>query len=149
MLALRPRVLDEGGLPAAVRIVAEEASRDGGFEVAVDVRAGRFAPPGEELAYRTVREAIINGARHSRARHVRISITAAEGELTGVVEDDGVGFDIEQVRSRGDAKLHIGLATMAERVRLARGWVEVASRPGEGTTVRFSIPTGWSPGSPG
>jgi PAS domain S-box-containing protein len=147
MFELRPRVLDEAGLPAAVRVLAEDASRDGGFEVAVDVLAGRFARPVEELAYRTVREAVINCARHSRATRVRISIAKAEGELMGVVQDDGVGFDMERVQSRAGAKLHIGLAAMAERVRLARGTVEVASRPGEGTTVRFSIPTGPSLGS--
>jgi len=147
MFELRPRVLDEAGLPAAVRLLADDASRDGGFEVEVDVAAGRFARPVEELAYRTVREAVINCARHSRAARVRISISEAEGELRGVVEDDGIGFDMEQVQSRADAKLHIGLAAMGERMRLARGSLEIASGPGEGTTVRFSIPTGSRLGS--
>jgi signal transduction histidine kinase len=89
-----------------------------------------------------VREAVINCARHSGAGKIRISIAAGSAELTGLVEDDGVGFDMEQVRSRDGANLHIGLDSMAERVRLARGTLEVVSSPGEGTSVRFTIPTG-------
>jgi PAS domain S-box-containing protein len=142
MFELRPSVLDEAGLAAAVRLLADEASRDGGFEVSVDVAEGRFTRSAEELTYRTVREAVINCVRHGRAGKIRISIAAGSAELTGVVEDDGVGFDIDQVRSREGANLHIGLDSMAERVRLARGTLEIVSRPGKGTSVQFTIPTG-------
>jgi PAS domain S-box-containing protein len=142
MFELRPRVLDDAGLSAAVRLLADEASRDGALEIDVDVVEGRFTRSAEELAYRTVREAVINCARHSGAGKIRISIAAGSAELTGLVEDDGVGFDMEQVRSRDGANLHIGLDSMAERVRLARGTLEVVSGPGEGTSVQFTIPTG-------
>jgi PAS domain S-box-containing protein len=139
MFELRPRILDEGGLLPAIRLLADEAARDGGFEARVQVVEGRFARSVEELVYRTVREAVINCARHSHATLVQISIVHVQGELRGFVEDDGRGFDPEQVRSRDGANLHAGMAAMVERVRLNRGTVEVASTPGAGTTVRFVI----------
>ena len=142
MFELRPRVLDDAGLAAAVRLLADEASRDGGFAVSVDVAEGRFTRTAEELAYRTVREAVFNCARHSGAGRIRISISAGSAGLNGIVEDDGVGFDMEQVRTRDGANLLGGLASMAERVRLAGGTLEIVSRPGEGTSVHFTIPTG-------
>jgi PAS domain S-box-containing protein len=140
MFELRPRILDEAGLLPAIRLLADDVSRDGGFETRVEVVDGRFGRPVEQLVYRTVREAMINCARHSRAALVRVSIVHEAGEIRGCVEDDGRGFDQELVRSRDGASLHVGMAAMVERVRLARGTADVASAPGAGTTVRFAIP---------
>jgi PAS domain S-box-containing protein len=142
MFELRPRVLDEDGLAAALRLLAAEAAADAGFTVEVSAPDGRFSRAVEELVYRTVREAVLNSVRHSGAGTVRITVVEQPGELHGTVADDGVGFDLVSVGSRSDANLHIGLAAMAERVRLARGELEVASAPGAGTTIRFTIPEG-------
>ena len=59
----------------------------------------------------------------------------------GEVADDGRGFDLEDVRSRPGAALHMGLDSMVERVRAAGGEVTIVSRPGGGTRVRFAVPT--------
>ncbi|MDX6547500.1 MAG: hypothetical protein QOG33_1050 [Gaiellales bacterium] len=91
--------------------------------------------------YRTVREAVLNCVRHSAAGMVRITVVEQPGELRGTVADDGAGFDVESVSRRSDANLHIGIAAMTERVRLAHGDLTVASSPRVGTTVRFMIPT--------
>jgi PAS domain S-box-containing protein len=140
MFELRPRVLDEEGLLAALRLLAREAANDAGFAVDISVPDRRFSRPVEELVYRTVREAVLNCVRHSGAATVRITVVQQPGELRGMVADDGVGFDLESVSSRSDANLHIGMAAMAERVRLARGDLDVESSPHDGTTIRFTIP---------
>jgi PAS domain S-box-containing protein len=140
MFELRPRVLYEDGLAAALQLLAREAAADAGFAAEVSVPDRRFSRAVEELVYRTVREAVLNCVRHSAASTVWITVVEQPGELHGTVVDDGVGFDLESVGSRSDANLHIGMAAMAERVRLARGDLEVASAPSAGTTVRFTVP---------
>ena len=140
MFDLRPRLLDDEGLFAAISDLAEEFTRDDGFVATVKVPQRRLPRAVEELAYRTVREAVINCARHGRAAHIAITIDAVDGVLAGEVADDGVGFDPVAVGAREDANLHVGIASMIERVRLARGEIELESAPGAGTTVRFRIP---------
>jgi PAS domain S-box-containing protein len=142
MFELRPHVLDERGLAAAVKLLADQVSRDSGISVEVEIPLTRFEPSLEELVYRTIREALINAARHSGASQVRISLSEQGGQLGGLVEDDGAGFDMEHVRARDDANLHFGLRSMIERVRVAHGTVDVRSGPGAGTSVSFSLPTG-------
>ena len=68
------------------------------------------------------------------------------GLLRCTITDDGVGFDPEAVHERPEAGLHLGLAALAERLRLARGVIDVGSAPGVGTEIRFAVPVG--PGSP-
>ncbi len=140
MFNLRPRLLDDEGLSAAISQLADEFARDDGFEATVQVPQRRLPRAVEELAYRTVREAVINCARHGRAGHLAITIEIVDGVLVGEVADDGVGFDPGAIGARRDANLHVGIASMAERVRLARGEIEIESAPGAGTTVRFRMP---------
>ena len=91
--------------------------------------------------YRTVREAVINCARHSRAKHVRVDVSGHGDRIDGSITDDGVGFDPKAVRRRDGAELHLGLPALAERLRLVNGWLKIESRPGYGTVVTFSVPT--------
>lgn len=139
MFELRPRVLDEHGLRRALEELAADAAQTAGFEVQVDVLAGRYPRPVEELAYRTLREALMNAVRHSGAHTVRVTLREDGGRLSGTVSDDGVGFETESVMQRPEASRHAGLASVSERVRSAGGRVWVDSTPGCGTTVRLSI----------
>jgi signal transduction histidine kinase len=63
-----------------------------------------------------------------------------------LIADDGVGFDLKSVGARPGAALHLGLAALAERVRLARGTAKITTAIGAGTAIRFSLPVG--PDSP-
>ena len=88
--------------------------------------------------YRLAQEALTNVRKHAQARHTRI-LLAGEGEGVLVrVEDDGVGFDPAQAPGRSPG--HVGLISLRERAELAGGWFDLASAPGEGTTVSFWIP---------
>jgi signal transduction histidine kinase len=87
--------------------------------------------------FRVFKEAVNNVARHSRSRSVEIELGIAAGWLALRVADDGRGFDLEQIRKTGDGN---GLASIRRRAECLGGTLEIASRPGEGTTLAFRIP---------
>jgi signal transduction histidine kinase len=140
MFGLRPPALTEQGLRAAVMELATETGAATGADVDVDVVDARFSEHVEGLAYRTVRELVVNARKHARARRIAIEIAAREQTLYCVVHDDGVGFDPTSVRERPDRHLHLGLDAVEERVVLAGGTLEIDSAPMRGARVRFAIP---------
>ncbi len=137
---LRPPLLDAQGLAAALRDLAAELERESGFEVQLEAPAGRFSYTVEDLAFRTVKEALANARKHSQARHVQVRLWTAAGWLHGQVADDGRGFDVDRALDRRGMRLHIGLDSMRERVRLAGGEVSITSAPGQGARVDFAVP---------
>jgi signal transduction histidine kinase len=112
----------------------------------VEVRTeglGRLESPEAELAlYRIVQEAITNALRHSRARRIRVAVERCNGAVVATVSDDGIGFDVAAVLEHEEEDQGLGLFGMKERADYVGGRVEVASRPGTGTTVRATVPTG-------
>jgi signal transduction histidine kinase len=134
---LRPPLLETQGLGPALGDLVKEL---GGMQVTLDVRVGRHPFLIEDLAYRTVAEALANAQRHSMATAVRVSLTDCPEYLDGRVTDNGRGFDVEAARDRRSAGLHRGLEAMRERVALTGGQLEVRSTPGCGATVAFRIP---------
>ena len=135
---LRPQLLEAAGLGPAIRDLADALHRDTGAEVTVRSRLGRYPVDVETLAYRTIREALINIRRHARARNVEIGVSERRGGLHATVRDDGRGFAGERRRSRTSKSM--GIATARERIRAHGGSFEVTSSPGDGTTVEFSLP---------
>ena len=146
LFALRPAELDQGGLRSAIETLCAQSADEAGWTVVVDVTDQRYPRPIEELAYRAMREAVLNARRHSNARTIEVRAHEQDGVLRCLVADDGVGFDLESVSARPGAALHLGLAALAERVRLARGTADIATEIGAGTSISFSLPVG--PGSP-
>jgi signal transduction histidine kinase len=134
---LRPSLLDDLGLPAAIDALLDRR-RDGGLEIASEVALpdGWFGHGrGRDLetaVYRVVQEALNNVVKHARADSARVSIRATDEQLEIEVEDDGVGFDVD------DATQGFGLAGMRERVSLAGGTLQVRSGGG-GTTIRARL----------
>ena len=139
---LRPPLLEAQGLASALRDLAVEAGHEGGFEVVLRAPAGRFSFTVEDLAFRTIKEALANARKHSAASRVDVLVTVAEGWLIGSVVDDGRGFDVERALDRRGMRLHLGLDSMQERLRLAGGDVEIISAQGEGARLEFRIPLG-------
>jgi signal transduction histidine kinase len=143
MSELRPPVLDERGLGAAISDYARGWGQREDFptELSTEIAIFPAAPQIEIIVYRLVQEALRNVARHARADHVTVVLrTLGPAELELIVADDGVGFD---VRRAGDFVRHghFGLAGMRERVQAARGTFDVVSAPGEGTRIRALLPT--------
>jgi PAS domain S-box-containing protein len=142
MFELRPALLEAIGLHGAIRSLCEHAAERGGFTVDVRAPSVRFPAGAEELCYRTVREAVMNAAAHSRAQTLTVQVGTPDGSLVGEVRDDGAGFDPSAPREPRAERLHLGMHVMAERVRLAGGELTVESAPGVGTAVRFRVPLG-------
>jgi PAS domain S-box-containing protein len=142
MFELRPQLLDAHGLEAAVRALLEQAGSEAGFATSLAAAVGRYPEGVEGMTYRTVREAVANARRHSRAHSLRVELSEQNGSIRGSVCDDGVGFDPDEARDRPDAYLHQGLTAVAERLRLAGGQFEIEAVRGGGTRVTFSVPIG-------
>jgi signal transduction histidine kinase len=135
-LLLRPSMLDDLGLVAAVEWYAREVSRQRNIEVKVNAENASENLPDEMkvCVYRVVQEALNNAQRHSHARNVTVEL-AQSGDATRVrIVDDGNGFDTR--RTRG-----MGLLGMEERVKRLGGTMSVDSRPGSGTTISVMLPT--------
>jgi signal transduction histidine kinase len=140
MFELRPTSLQEEGLAGALSDLADQLAEEAGVVTSVFVAPDRYPYVVEELAYRTVREAIVNVRKHARASAVGIEIEARDGVLHGRVTDDGRGFDVDAALERSRRQRRMGLDTMRERLHLAGGSVDVRSAPGSGTVVAFELP---------
>ena len=87
--------------------------------------------------YRVVQESLSNIARHARASQVEVELICDDDLVYLSVRDNGMGFDAAALAHTGT---HLGLLSMKERVRLAKGRLDIDSTPGQGTHVRVEIP---------
>ena len=136
---LRTGSLEELGLVPALRALVEDFR--GSTGVHVDFRAPAATPRRsdrdcEATVYRFVQEALVNVARHARAKRVRVSLEQDGERATARVEDDGAGFDPALASGRG----HVGLVGMQERARMLGGDLRIESRPGGGTKLTLEVP---------
>jgi PAS domain S-box-containing protein len=141
-LDLHPAVLDDFGLPAALRCYSRRVAQRGGLEL--DLRIDEFAerpPPAIEAScFRVAQEALTNVVRHARARHLTLELRSDGAAVHLRVRDDGVGFEAAVGPGEAPADRHLGLLSMRERVALAGGQIAITSRPGGGTEIVASFP---------
>jgi signal transduction histidine kinase len=136
---LSPAVLDQLGLAAALRQLLMRLRQARGIST-VRFRSGNLPPLPKDtqvLAYRLAQECCSNIGRHAAATRVNISLAAADECLTLRIEDNGVGFRVEEAAGKRES---FGLAGMQERVALADGVFHLESRPGRGTWIRIDLP---------
>ena len=141
-IELRPSILDDFGLTAALDWYVNWLSARTGFKIVftTDIPEMRFPPVLELTSFRVTQEALTNAVRHSDASLVHVLLEARAGELHLTVQDDGKGFNTEEVRRKELKGRNFGLLGMQERVSLARGRLEIRSQPGTGTTVHACFP---------
>jgi len=136
--ALSPAVLAQLGLAAALRQLVSQFRRRHPARIRLQVsRLGRLPEKTEVMVYRLVQECCNNIMKHSLATHVNLSLRSADGLLRLNVEDDGVGFRVEEALAKRDS---FGLAGIRERVALLGGRFDIQSRPGMGTKIRIELP---------
>jgi two-component system NarL family sensor kinase len=136
MMALHPVTLEEGGFEQALGAVARQAARQGGFEVATEIDREAI-DANDEMLLAVARELLTNAARHSGATAVSVSLARAGDQVELTISDNGRGFPPER-RAAALAEGHIGLASVAQRMRAAGGTLEVSSSA-EGTTARAAV----------
>jgi len=131
--------VDPEGLLHALRSVAAVFEERTGISLELVDRVGtlELTPERQAHAFHVVQEALSNVARHSLARHARVSVELAEGQVHLRVEDDGTGF---VDASGGVASTHYGIEIMRARARRLGGTLAVSMRAGGGTCVLLSFP---------
>jgi signal transduction histidine kinase/ligand-binding sensor domain-containing protein len=135
---LHPPILQEAGLPEAVRSYCEQFNVSSGIPVACDADDGvRDLSRGAALAlFRIVQEALGNAAKHAQAKRITVRLTRSAEVVSLVVADDGVGFDPSGLGTSGG----LGLVMMRERASQLNGTFEFESASGRGTAIRVVIP---------
>lgn len=140
-LDLRPAMLDDLGLAAALRWYADRFAKQTHIEMHLAVEEIADLPPALATAsFRVVQEALTNVARHASAKHVWLEVRRTSRGLELAVRDDGVGFDVDAARDRATHGASLGLLGMEERVTLAGGSIEIHSTAGTGTAIRVLFP---------
>ncbi len=138
---LRPSVLDDLGLAAAFRWLAEDSRQR--LRLTVDLtisgieetRERRQLPSAHEIAlFRIAQESLTNVARHAQAKHVALSLIQWPDKIIVCIRDDGLGYDT------GHTKKGLGVFGMYERAALLGGMLTVQSQLGEGTIVEANLP---------
>jgi two-component system NarL family sensor kinase len=138
---LRPSVLDELGLVAALRGAGTEFTNRTGVSLELAcVRLTARLPAEVEIAlYRIVLKALSNVEQHAQARHVTVRLTRPAGFVQLTIKDDGVGFDADRV-AHGEGGNGIGLLRMHERATYVGGTFKVKSTRGSGTEICVRVP---------
>ncbi|MBI3988272.1 MAG: HAMP domain-containing protein, partial [candidate division NC10 bacterium] len=139
---LRPSVLDDLGLASALRWSAESRLEPMGIDLSFEVLGleRRLPPEIETTLFRIGQEAISNIARHAEAEGVRITVEFGEQIVRLQVEDDGKGFDPEEITRFVEGARGLGLLGMKERAALLEGTLTIHSEPGKGTRVTVEVP---------
>jgi len=139
---LMPTYLDDLGLGPAVALVASRQGERADHAVVVEQSLGdeRLPEPIETAAFRIVRHALTNIARHARAKNVHIAMRRDPETVELVIADDGIGFDVPTAKARSQAGESLGLVEMAEIAYMAGALLTLTSTQGKGTTVRAQFP---------
>ena len=135
---LRPGILDDLGLVAAIEWAAEEFQARTGMEchVSVSMAGIEMAPERATGVFRIFQETLTNVARHANATRVDVGLTHEKGDLILEVHDNGKGVSEEQLSASGS----LGILGMRERAVLLGGELTISEETGKGTTVRVRMP---------
>jgi two-component system sensor histidine kinase UhpB len=137
---LRPPVLDDLGLQAALRWLTRSVEARTGIRVALAETELRLDADTETLVFRVIQEALNNVEKHARARTASVELSASGGVLTLTVRDDGCGFAVDAPSSGDGAEAGIGLRGIRDRAELLGGRRRVDSAPCRGTVIVVELP---------
>ena len=135
---LHPSILDDLGLDAAVRADCARFSERERIAVRVESQdvPAKLPPDVALTLYRITQEALRNIAKHADSKQASVTILGEDDSVRLIVEDFGVGFDVESAKKKSG----LGLISMSERVRLLNGTLEVSSEPGRGARIEVTAP---------
>ena len=139
---LRPPMLDDLGLLAALRWLVSDLDKQSGIkaELTVTGRERRFSAEVELVIFRIVQEALRNVSKHAKATLVEASIEFGKGKTSISIRDNGRGFELGGDLDTLPREGKLGLAGMEERVRLLGGTMQIESQVGQGTMLTIEVP---------
>jgi len=142
MKELRPTLLDELGLPAAISRYAKDSLESLGTKIFTEFEGveERLPTEVEVTLFRISQGMIGNILEHAEAKNVSIRLECNASECVLDVKDDGKGFDVSKITRVDKGGRGAGLFTMKERARLIGGACNIRSRPGKGTRIAVKIP---------
>ena len=139
---LRPMILEDMGLAAALRYLAESVVIRAGIPVSVDcTEPSGLSVTVQTALYRIIQQALINVQKHARATRASVEVTQSPRSVHCTIADDGVGFEESALARRQDVGRGLGLVGMRERAAALGGTFEVVSAPGQGTRIQVAIPS--------
>lgn len=141
--AMHPYVLDDLGLEAALEWLVRKSEEHTGLRVRLETQGGtimrELSRESAAALYRVAQESLRNIERHAAASSVRLALVGRQHYVSLDVLDDGRGFDVDLAAARRPG---MGLFAMRERLGLVNGLLDVESKPGMGTRIHASVPTG-------
>lgn len=137
---LRPTVLDDLGLEAALGWLARMLDERANLQIDLQCRLGteRLNPDLETLVFRITQEALTNVMRHSGVSQAEVSLSCVGSMLRLTIRDQGCGFAQDQPAAQAGSSA--GLRGMRDRAELFGGRLDIHARPGSGTTVKLMLP---------
>jgi signal transduction histidine kinase len=136
---LHPSILDDLGIAAALRSYLRQFTKiHPDLEVASEIEVNEDKIPKQikTLIYRLVQESFNNTLKHGRAKRLSVSLKETDETLELDINDDGVGFDMQEMYKREEENTGLGLISMKERTELTDGIFTLESRRGEGVHIR-------------
>jgi PAS domain S-box-containing protein len=139
---LSPSSLDDLGLSASLQYLVEDICRSNQMQsrVALDEIDQLFSPEIQINIYRIFQESLTNIVKHARASRVSVRVEKHDKHIYFLIKDNGCGFDLKGAISRKATQKNLGLTAMQERALMGGGSLQITSRRGQGTTIRFSLP---------
>lgn len=140
---LRPMALDDLGLIPTLRKYVHDFEEKTKIRTTFETRGKehRMSSPMEAAIFRLVQEALNNAAKHAFPTFVGVDINYQGEMLRIVIQDNGLGFKVDQLEERNKGHTHFGLIGMRERVELLEGRMDIESTANEGTKIIIHIPT--------
>ena len=138
---LRPAALDDIGVAEAMRTFVSQWSKHSGVEAqfhTTGLEKERLSPETETNLYRIMQEALNNTMKYAQAKRVDVLLERRDNQVVLIVEDDGLGFNLNQNAGAEDKGL--GLIGMRERAALVGGTLQIESKANEGTTIFARVP---------
>lgn len=139
---LRPSILEDLGLTAALERLFEDFGQHHGVNVSLEIDEidDSFSFEGQLNIYRLFQESLTNIAKHAEASRVMLKVNKINGRVEFCMEDNGRGFAWPPFAASDPWRRGIGLVAMEERIRMAGGVLEIRSQEGQGTRISFSLP---------
>jgi two-component system NarL family sensor kinase len=140
---LSPSILENLGLSAAIKRLINDFVKNYDIRMAMDIEDidNLYDQNIQIILYRIFQESLANIGKHSGAAHVTVTIRNNCNNTFFQLEDDGKGFDLNQVQGKNSTEKGMGLTAMHERARMVGATLDIWSQEGKGTRISLTVPT--------